>query len=119
MKTSHLIDMSRTQEEVKEASNPKANISKYPWGLSIRLGKDELEKLGVDHEDFEVGGVYHIHALVKVTSVSANEDETGENCCIELQITHLAGIESEDGEDAYEEKSDLPSLKKHGYLRQK
>lgn len=100
------------------ASPSIGNMSKYPWGLSIRLGTDELEKLGAKYDDFEVGGVYHIHALVKVTSVSCNDTEDGKTCGVELQITHLASMESEDAEDE-DNKSDAPSLKKHGYVRQK
>lgn len=118
---SHLVDMAKTPEEVKEESSPSSllNVSKYPWGMSIRLGQDELDKLNIDAEDFEIDGVYHIHALVKCTSKSSDESVTGERNCVELQITHLAGMESEDEEDEVEEKSDLPSLKNHGYLRQK
>lgn len=85
------------------------NMPKYPWGLSIRLTQHEIEKLGIDKDDWEVGDVFHLHALAKVTSISEHETEGSKNCCVELQITHLAG-ESEDAEneeaDDQEEKPD-------------
>ena len=115
----HLTDMARTEEDLK-GSDRSVPISvdedRYPWGLRISLTQDELTKLGVDTSDWEIGGVFHIHALVKVVSKSEDATVHGERCNVGLQITHLAGIESEDEEDEEEEKSE-PSLEKHGYLR--
>lgn len=114
----NFVDMSRTPTEIKEESSPMANISKYPWGLSISLGQDELEKLGLDASDFEIDGSYPASIMMKCKSISSNEDVTGERNCVEFQITHIAGDLEEEANEP-EEKSDLPSLKKHGYLRQK
>ena len=117
---SGLIDMARTDAE-KSEQMPLVQDEKYPYGLRITLNSSELEKLDVDHSDWAVGETFHIHALAKVVSKSANETEGGgENCCIQLQLTHMAG-ESEDAEDEsdgemYHADNDTkPHLEKHGY----
>lgn len=91
--------------------------NKYPYGLRITLTDEELDKLNVDHSEWEVGETFPIHALVKVIGKNANETEEGKsNCSIQLQITHLAGeYENEENEKEYEDGE--PSLERHGYLR--
>lgn len=118
------VDMAKSLTDAeKEASSmmPLADVNKYPYGLCISLSQHELDKLNVDHSDWEVGAVFHLHALAKVSSISSNETESGEHCNVSLQITHLAG-ESEDAENENAEEDEMeeePSLKKHGYLRYK
>lgn len=71
----------------------------YPWGLRISLTEEELGKLDLDHKDAQVGGVFHLHGLARITSVSVNKNSDGkETCRIEAQIEDLA-IESEDEEN--------------------
>lgn len=105
----HMVDMARSPEKVQETQSMPAAVAAdqpvYPYGLSISLGKDELEKLGVDHADWQVGDIFHLHALAKVTSVSSHETEGGESCRVELQITHLSG-ESEDAENEDDEENE-------------
>lgn len=101
-----MVDMSMDDEEKAEyvtAPSP-LNTPKYPYGLCISLCEKEIEKLGIDENDLEVGDMLHIHGLAKITSVSSQEYENGSHCRIELQITHLAG-EDEDEENEEEEKS--------------
>jgi len=115
-----LKDMARIEED-KDIS-PLTSVSDdiYPYGLRISLTEAELEKLGVDHSDWEIGDTFHLHGLAKVVSISQNASEDHESVCVSLQFTHLAGPESEDEEDAEEEaEDDEPSLEKHGYLRHK
>ena len=97
-----MVDMRRTKEEMDEASNPTFNISEYPYGLSICLTQDELDKLGLDAE-CEVGDFIHLFALAKVTSVSMNDTGDGQKCRVELTLTHL-GCEDEDEENEEEDK---------------
>ena len=113
-----LTDMAKEEGDA-QASPLMPQDNKYPYGLRITLTHEELEKLDVDHTDWEMGETFHIHALAKVVSKSANEREGGEaSCSVELQLTHLAG-ESEDAENKEEEHEDGPDLKPHGYLRYK
>ncbi len=101
-----LVDMAKTLEEIQGETtpggpHPLASVNKYPYGLSISITHEELEKLGLD-ADCEVGDMIHLFALSKVTSVSKTDTGEGEKCRIELQITHL-GLESEDEENKEED----------------
>lgn len=95
-----MVDMARSPEEISEAVNMPSALSSspYPYGLCICLTHKELEKLKIDHSNWAIGDIYHLHALAKVTSISTNDSEDGENCRIELQIIAL-GAESEDDEN--------------------
>lgn len=104
-----MTDMRRTPKEKKEVMDMNApvmaNVPDYPWGLSISMCEEELEKLGLDAEDMKVGDIYHIHALIHVTSVSSSESESsGKSSRAEFQITHMSG-ESEDAENVAAEKT--------------
>lgn len=111
MKTPPMIDMAKSADDEKES--PLLPDNKYPWGLRITLTHEELEKLDVDHSDWNIGETFHIHAFAKVVSKSSNETEGGDaNCSVTLQLTHLSG-ESEDAEN----DDNAPDLKPHGYLR--
>ena len=118
---SGLVDMARDDKPNENAVPAVLSENKYPYGLQISLSEDELEKLDVDHSDWKVGETFHLHAFAKVTSISENQREDGEkSCCVQLQITHLAG-ESEDEENksrsAYSE--DEVDLTPYGYRRMK
>lgn len=94
--------MALTPKEQEERSNaglwPVGDAPKYPHGLAICLNTETLEKLGVDHEDWEFGDLFDLRCMAKVTSVSEQETEGGKDCRIELQIV-MMGAESEDDED--------------------
>lgn len=84
--------MKLSKEEVKEntpMAQAKDDMPQYPYGLQIRLGKEELEKLGLS-EMPELGSESILHAKVKVTSVSESESLYGEHKSLELQITEMA-----------------------------
>lgn len=98
-----MVDMLETPEEVKQetvASSPVMdNKPHYPYGLSLSLNKETLEKLGVS-ELPEIGTMIHIMAMAKVTSVNESASEADHYCCVGLQITHMA-LEDEDTERSY------------------
>jgi len=99
-----MVDMARTGAEIKDASMtaaPSAPI--YPYGLAIRLNKEELEKLDVDYDDWEVGDNFHLFCLAKITSIRKSETADGADCCVEMQITEISG-ESEDDENEENEE---------------
>lgn len=62
---------------------------KYPWGLRLNLGDEELKKLGIK-ELPKVGQSLTLTATVKVVGVRSNESQEGENRNVELQITDCA-----------------------------
>lgn len=61
---------------------------KYPYGLRITLGTDELKKLGIDKLP-GLGDSIKIEAECDVVSVSESESLYGEHRCVELQITAM------------------------------
>jgi hypothetical protein len=116
-----MIDMAKTPDEIKEEigemvcpSPPgKYKGPRYPYGLALCLGKDELEKLDLD-TDCEVGDTIHLFALAKVTSASQSElaDGTTEYR-IELQITHL-GVEDENDENEEMDRGEGRAARRYG-----
>lgn len=89
-----MIDMGRSikkeEEEPEKAMSSEYEGPRYPWGLAMSLQKEELDKLGLDFESLQIGGILSLTAIAKVTAKSRNESESGEErTCVELQITHL------------------------------
>lgn len=117
-KTPHMIDMAMTPEQRKETA-PVAcgqeNGPIYPWGLCLRFDNAVLEKLKVDISDWEVGDLFHLFSMAKVTSKSEHDTENGKNCCVELQIVAI-GAESEDkeNEEAQETEAEEAAEPKDG-----
>lgn len=89
-----LIDMSYTKAELKEEKKEMAvgydgQPNPYPWGLNIRLEKEELAKLGIAALP-QIGAEIHFLCCAKVTSVSQSASETrDEETCVGLQITEM------------------------------
>jgi hypothetical protein len=103
MKT-QMIDMARTPKEMKE-EGAVANMSmvdKYPYGLSISLDNDCLEKLGLDPEECEIGDLLHGTFMAEVCCKSKHENprQEGPEHRIELQIKFMSVMENEDEEGA-------------------
>lgn len=117
MHVAAMVDMAMSKEE-KEASLPTAVAERvkddkpvYPWGLCLRLGKDELEKLKLSAQ---VGDTIHVFALAKVTSASASaSDEGGESRSLELQITQMSA-ENEDAENETADQEEERLNKRRG-----
>lgn len=86
-----LVNMKRSADD-RDAANEAAPSSMideplYPWGLSINLDEDSLEKL--DLELPKVGKKFTLVAAVEVTSVSSNASKGGESQSVGLQITDM------------------------------
>lgn len=85
--------------EEKYTETIAADRPAYPWGLSITLDDDALEKLGIDTLP-EVDTDMMLIAKVTITSVSANASSGGkENRSVGLQITDLC-LEKPSGKNA-------------------
>jgi len=120
------VDLAYSDEDIKarESENsPLAEVPKYPYGLSISLDEKILEKINVDHEDWEVGDVFPVDVLLKVTGKNVNESAGGSSICISMQIVAIKGEEHEEEIEESEEHgykkdtNDGPDLKPHGYLK--
>jgi len=101
-----MVDMAMDDDEKAEAMSPSLGTPKYPFGLSISLCEKELEKIGVDENDLEIGDMLHLHALAKVTSVSSQDLESGSHCRVELQICYMSGEDEEEENEENEEAED-------------
>lgn len=86
---SSLINMQNTPAEAKEQVNPGAGTPKYPWGLSLSLNGDSLDKLGVKTLP-AVGTEVTIVARACVSNTSEYSTEgAGSESSMGLQITDL------------------------------
>ena len=96
-----MVSMELDDESKLDATGPFPLPEKpdYPYGLRICLTHEEFDKLGLDPSEAFVGGICHLHALARITSVSANDSGSGATCRVEMQITDLV-IEAEDSENS-------------------
>jgi hypothetical protein len=66
-----------------------ADQDKYPYGLRISLGSEQLKALGLDLPD--VGDKKTLVAKVEVVSISSNKSKGGEDHNhVEFQITDMS-----------------------------
>jgi hypothetical protein len=111
-----MVDMAHSTEDMKTEypgipDDVLAGMDKYPSGLTIWFGNDELEKLDLDTSDVEVGDFIHLFCFAKVTSISKNETSEGCRQRIELQITNIAcEDEDEEMDDENLEKGVIPRI---------
>lgn len=85
-----MTDMKRPKPKKSDmeakAMPAMAEGDRYPWGLQIRLEKDDLEKLGVSAADFKIGQTVAIQASAKVTSINSRESTGSEKRYQEVGI---------------------------------
>ena len=84
-----MINMQRAPEREEMPGEMEMDEPRYPYGLCINLGKEELEKLGITALP-KVGTEMTImaKAYVKMTRAYETQGE-GEDMGIELQITDM------------------------------
>lgn len=86
-----LVSMERTPKEVKEELKEikeGTDMPKYPWGLELRLGDEEIKKLGIALPT--AGAQMQIEAIATVSSVGSHQEVDNEACShVCLQITAL------------------------------
>jgi len=88
-----LQNMKRTKKEnTKGADAPEVAgyEEDYPYGLSISLEKEGLEKLGLDISDFSIGGTVDMVCQAEVTSLSESAGRDGDYSSVSIQITDIA-----------------------------
>lgn len=102
-----LIDMKYSQKEKVEESKenvPSADsMPDYPYGLTINLEKEQLDKLGLT--EYEVGDELNISAVGKITMVRSSERENDpEEASVTIQITQLELQDADEQAEAVEAK---------------
>lgn len=89
-----LKSMKRPKIKPSTKSNVPVEVEssdgEYPYGLEIRLEKIDLEKLGLDIEDFTVGGKVDMICEAEVTSLSESASKVNSHSSVVLQITAMA-----------------------------
>jgi hypothetical protein len=110
-----MVSMERPKPEVQEKRQECCPTSdpyyeKYPYGLRIDLGTEELKKLGIDLKNFKLNQEVLISAKCSVirledtSSVDMYEgNKVRENQRLELQVTELAIENPEDFQGAFNE----------------
>ncbi len=92
-----MVNLALTKAEAKEETGATPDLPKYPYGLSLYLDDEILEKMGIT-EMPKVGSVLQLQAMVTVTGTSQRatqtEKESGEaaestSSCVDLQITDM------------------------------
>lgn len=94
-----LVNMKHSRDEAEKYTEREVDDEpKYPYGLCISMGKDELEKLGITALP-KVGAEMKIMAVAYVKSTSAYETQgEGKDMSVTLQITDMAIEGTTDGE---------------------
>ena len=85
-----MINMKQKAEREEAPGAIEADEPRYPYGLCISLGKEELEKLGITALP-KVGGEMMITAKAYVKATSAYETQgEADRMSVELQITDMS-----------------------------
>lgn len=89
-----LTNMKLTSKEKKSYSTVSSGLADkgpdYPWGLTINLEKEAINKLGIDIRNMKVGAEVSLMAKAKITSVSERKDNEGESQSLSIQITDIS-----------------------------
>jgi hypothetical protein len=91
-----MIDMTLSPDAAKQETflGDQDGGPKYPYGLSLYLDNDTLNRLGIQTLP-AVGAQMSLTAICKVTSVGADEDQSGMVQRVNLQITAMEISEAE------------------------
>jgi len=89
-----LISMKRTKRSKAESDKMSEPVAieedDYPYGLEIRLEKAELTKLGLDIDDFSIGGAVDITCQAEITQLSESANKNSSHTSASFQITAMA-----------------------------
>jgi hypothetical protein len=100
-----LVDMKLDPKEQKKEADLAYDPPAYPWGLSISLDDEALEKLGMT-ELPDVGDTMTLTARVCCTSVSASANENGQRRSVSFQIEALALSDAVESDDEKKDPTD-------------
>lgn len=91
-----LVNMkSKPGENEPQLATESGEEPRYPYGLCLHLGKEELEKLGITTLP-EVGATMMVHANGYVKSTSAYDTQRdGKSMSVEIQLTDLEVVPGE------------------------
>ena len=98
------IDLKRSKKERAEGVHAPAGIEDpYPYGLRVHLDQEELDKLGLDIDQFDVGDEISFMAKGEIVSISENQSQNSESQSLSIQIQEMACEEAKQSfRDAYQ-----------------
>ena len=100
-----MIDMKYEEIELKDFSTPSMNVPKYPHGLRISLGKEELKKINFNGVP-TIGQILNMEIVVEVVEISSENEGGDENSHrVEFQIKEME-IEKDDTEEVIKNSDD-------------
>lgn len=103
MQTVSMKREKKSKSEMNKATVCSMEEPQFPYGLRIRLEKEDLEKLGIKNIP-QVGTAVPVYAKTVVIAVSESAAQGGEDyCSVELQITDLA-LETKPSDEAVAKK---------------
>lgn len=91
---------------------PMADRPRWPFGTRMSLTDKEMGKMKLDPSEAFVGGLIHLHAMARITSVSQNDTPDGQCFRMEIQCESMC-IESEDEENEEEEAAEDKGLRRN------
>ena len=108
-----MINMERPKPQSMETklAEPVSDDSyyeRYPWGLRLTLNNEDLNKLGIKINDYNVNSEIKIEAKAIITQVSSRQSSDGLNSTnsdnsLELQITDLSINDMGDFNESFKE----------------
>jgi hypothetical protein len=102
------VDLAITPQEREDRATPAATSEDepvYPFGTSISLENDQIEKLGL--EDGEVGEYLHGEFYARLCGFHVTETESGSRKCMQIQIERIKLSSDEDDGDESPSSRDL------------
>lgn len=86
-----LTDMKQPKPKKEDMEGPCApGYDRYPWGLRLRMGDKELEKLGIDLKTLSIKTPVAIQAVGTIVELSETQYEKETHRTLEIQITKMA-----------------------------
>ena len=83
-----LRDMKLSRAEKADDAEVASERPDYPYGLSLSLDEDALEKLGIELPG--IGDTFFVVAIARVRGVSEHQDEASKSQNVQLQIEQLS-----------------------------
>ena len=86
-----LIDMKRAKPKKSEENKEIASeyYDPYPYGLRITLNKEELEKLNIDVNKFDIGQRINIMAEAEVVNLQTSPNKKSGDQSIGFQLVKM------------------------------
>jgi hypothetical protein len=87
-----MVDMKQKSKSKSDKYGIEPVSNPYPYGLSISLSQDSINKLSLKSENLVIGSEIDFQITVKVTSATMEPSDKSISRC-EMQIMKMGGIQ--------------------------